>query len=423
MNDANNKKILILTITAGQGHNSAAYSMKDRLEKMGHEVKVVDILKEYASRLSEWLVDGAYSFVVGHLRPIFNLFYNKYMKSPVYKEAVCSSQYSVKKINGKLLKLIYEFKPDVIYTTSYYGGMALSNLRRVYKIPSVNVACMLDYVVSPFWEASSLGVDYLTLSHQQFKNKLLERGFREEQLVVTGIPVSEKFLEVVDKEEARKKLGLKKDMFTLLIFYGGGHWRGGYEVLHALLKKIKKPIQIVVVNGHNEKSKKKIDKEMKNYPENFVVKNIGFSKQIDLIMSACDCLVGKGGGLSTTEAINKELPLIATTKLPSQEVYNIRFLQENGMGLSFKNNKELVDKVNYVMENPQYLEMMKADLKSIKTNAIETIANLIDSQGYADYTWVNTSLDYGRVNKIVNKRRKKDYKLRRKEMKYAEKNN
>ena len=82
-----------------------------------------------------------------------------------------SPQASVKDLNGKLLKLIYDFKPDVIYATSYYCGMALANLRRVYKIPSVNIACMLDYVVSPFWEASIGGIEYLTLAHEELPQR------------------------------------------------------------------------------------------------------------------------------------------------------------------------------------------------------------------------------------------------------------
>ena len=414
MNNRKVKKILILTVTAGNGHNSAANSMKNKLEELGHEVKVVDIIKEFTSKFNSWIVDKGYNIAVGHLLPIYNMFFRAYMKAPNNKGEVCDSQASVKALNGKLLKLIYDFKPDVIYSTTYYGGMALANLRRAYKLPSVNVACMLDYVVSPFWEASVGGVDFLTISNEQFRKPMMDKGFSDEQLVLTGIPIGEKFVNEIDKDVAREKLGLRKDLFTVLIFYGGGHWHGRNQVLQALLKRVKSEIQIVIVNGHNKKSKEKIDKEMKNYPKNFVIKNIGFSNEMDLIMSACDVMIGKGGGLSTTEAINKELPLIATTKLPMQEVYNIKFLQENGMGLSFKNFKQLVTELEFLRSHPEVVQEMKTKLRAIKTNGIEAIAKLIDSQPNADYFGIVTTLDYGKVNKIVNRRRKKDYKSKKK---------
>ncbi len=408
------KKILVLTVTAGNGHNSAANAMKDILERKAEvEVKIVDIIKEYTSHLNSWTVDKGYNLVVGHLLPFYNMFYNSYMNYPVNKASVCPPQASVRTLNEKLLKLIYEFKPDVIYTTVYYGGMALANLRRVFSLPSVNIACMLDYVVSPFWEASIGGIDFLTLAHEDNRKLLLEKGFKNENLITTGIPVSEKFLVDIDKNLAREKLGIAKDIFTAFIFYGGGHWHGGYKVLKALVKHIKSPLQIVIVNGHDSKTKDKIDKEMKRYPKNIKVLNLGFSKQIDLIMSACDVMIGKGGGLSTTEAINKGLPLVATTHLPSQEVYNIKFLQDKGLALSFSNFKELVKIVESLMREPQKLQEMSLQMKKLRTNAIEKIATLILTQPNADYSNIE-NVGKKNVNKIVNRARKKNWKDRKK---------
>ena len=408
------KKILILTVTAGNGHNSAANAMKDILERKADiEVKIVDIIKEYTSHLNSWTVDKGYNLAVGYLLPIYNMFYNSYMKYPVQKASVCPPQASVRTLNEKLLKLIYDFQPDVIYTTTYYGGMALANLRLSYVLPSVNIACMLDYVVSPFWEASIGGIDFLTLAHEDNRKILLEKGFKNENLITTGIPVSEKFLVDIDKNLAREKLGIAKDIFTAFIFYGGGHWHGGYKVLKALVKHIKSPLQIVIVNGHDSKTKDKIDKEMKRYPKNIKVLNLGFSKQIDLIMSACDVMIGKGGGLSTTEAINKGLPLVATTHLPSQEVYNIKFLQDKGLALSFSNFKELVKIVESLMREPQKLQEMSLQMKKLRTNAIEKIATLILTQPNADYSNIE-NVGKKNVNKIVNRARKKNWKDRKK---------
>ncbi len=402
-----------MTVTAGNGHNAAANAMKNRLqnEKDNFEVKVVDIIKEFSNKLNSWLVDGGYAFSVGHLRPIYNMFYDTYMKWPTKKAPICPVQFSVNDISGKLLQLIYDFKPDVIYATSYYCGMALANLRRMYKIPSVNIGCMLDYVVSPFWEASVGGLDYMTVSNEQFKQTLIEKGFKPSQLVVTGIPVDQKFVEKLGKTVARERLGLQKDLFTVLILYGGGAWHGGYEILKNILKNIQTKIQIVIINGRDEKTKAKIDKNIKKYPKNFSIQNVGFSKEVDLYMSACDIMIGKGGGLCTTESINKAIPLLATEKLPSQEVYNIRFLTEKDLAQSFKTKRQMIAKLKYLMDNPKVVDDMHNGLEKLKHNGIEEIAELIISQPKADYSDIETNIEFYKVDKLVRKARKKTYKI------------
>lgn len=401
------KKILILTVTAGNGHNSAAYAMKNRLEQTGDvEVKVVDIIKEYTSFLNAWTVDKGYNLAVGYLRPIYDAFYNSYLKWNPEKASVCPAQASVKSLNGKLLKLIYDFEPDVIYGTSYYCGMALANLKRVYDIPAKVVVCMLDYVVSPFWEASVGGVDFLSLANEAFREELLRKGFKNENLVLTGIPVSEKFVVEIDKIEARKKLNIDESLFTILVFYGGGHWQGGLKVFKTLVNKLKNNVQIIVINGNNKKAKEKIDKIKGKLPQNIKVVNVGFTREVDVYMSASDVMIGKGGGLSTTESINKRLPLIATTKLPGQEFYNVKFLEKYGTALTFKNGKELVENVEMLHQNPKKLQQMKEKLAGLQTNGIESIFELIIGQPQADYSTIDKNVDYDKVNKIVNKQRK-----------------
>lgn len=394
------KKVLILTVTAGNGHNSAAYSMKDALEKAGNEVKVVDIFKDSGQKFVAWEQNKGYLISIRYLRGTYNFFYNKYKRNDYRNKPNCFCQKLVKKIHGFLLKTIYQFQPDVIYATHYACGTALANLRLVYKLPSVNIACMLDYVVSPFWETTAGGLDFLTITNEEFRSELIEEGFENKKLICTGLPVSEKFLTEIDKEVAREKLGLKQNVFTILIMFGGGIG-GSYKVLKWLLKRIKKDVQIVVVNGKNEKIKKKIDREMAKYPKNFFIKNIGFSKEVDLIMSACDCMIGKGGGLSTTESINKCLPLVTTKKLPSQEIYNIKFLEDKRLCLSFKNRKDLARKINFLMDNPEERNKIKSGLKKLRTNAFAQIFDLISSQPYADYFDINIHLNYANVNKVV----------------------
>ena len=60
------KKVLIFTVTAGNGHNACANSMKNKLLSIDNnlEIKVVDLLQSYSNWLFTWLADGGYNFAV-----------------------------------------------------------------------------------------------------------------------------------------------------------------------------------------------------------------------------------------------------------------------------------------------------------------------------------------------------------------------
>lgn len=401
------KKVLILTVTAGNGHNSCANAMKNRLEAGGgFEVKIVDVIKEYTSKINSWTIDKGYNIACGYLLPFYNMGYNRYMKSDPKKAKICGAQKWVKDASEGVLKLIYDFQPDVIFGTAYYAGIILANLRRCFAIPAKTISCMLDYVISPFWEACVGGIDVMTISNEAFRQGMIEKGFSNENLVCTGIPVDSRFLQKISRSEACEKLGLDEKIFTIFVFYGGGHWHGGYKIFKIIAKNFKKKVQVVVVNGHDKQSKEKIDRDIKKLPKNIIVKNFGFSKEIPLIMSACDVMIGKGGGLSTTESVLKELPLIATKKLPMQEVWNIRFLESVGVALSFGNKKELISHLNDLYDNPDKLKDMKEKLKPLKTNGLEEIFKIISTSPKISYENIDKNIDWKKVNKMVSKARK-----------------
>ena len=101
------KKFLIFTVTAGNGHNSAANAVKEQLEKQGAEVKVVDLLHEFCkSKSFIWVQETGYGIAVKYLTRVYNWFFRHYQKADpkkYYKSPVQSGLY---KFYDKVLKLI-----------------------------------------------------------------------------------------------------------------------------------------------------------------------------------------------------------------------------------------------------------------------------------------------------------------------------
>ncbi len=400
------KRILILSITAGNGHNACANSMKRKLESLDDaEVKIVDLLKSFSTKLNVWVSDKGYSLSVGKLLPLYNAFYNHYKKAAPEKRYSCSSQKTVVSTLNGLMKEIMDFKPDVIYSTHFYGAIAVTDLQLVYKLPCTTIVSNLDYVNSPFWEAG-IGVDYFAIPNEDFIEECIYEGYSREQLLPIGLPVDERTLERLDKSEARKKLGLEDGVFTVMVMFGGGHWNGGFKIFNELVTALKgRKAQIIMVNGRNEESYKKI--EHMHFDKGLKVLNVGFTNDVPLYLSAADIILNKFGGTSVTEMINKSLPMLIIEKMAAQEQYNLDYMKGKGVALSFKNGKELKQNILKLMDDPELLKSMSEKTKELQKNSIDMLAKFILNSPAADYSELESrNIDFDRVEKEVKKQLK-----------------
>ena len=391
------QKILILTVTAGNCHNACAQSMKRELETRGGgqtEVKIVDLLKSYSTKRNVWVADKGYSFAAGKLLPIYNAFYDRYRKANPNKRYACPPQKTVLSTLDGLLWEIFHFQPDVIYCTHFYAAIALTDLKLVYFLPCKIIASTFDYVNSPFWEAG-IGVDFLTLPNEDLVDSYLALGYRREQILTCGIPVDGRTLVPFDKAEARKKLSLAQEPFTVLVMYGGGHWGGGYQIFHTVAKALKgREAQIIMINGRNKRSFRKVERVKKKCGVR--VLNLGFTKEIPLCLAGADLIVNKCGGGGCSEVLNMGLPMLVPQRLPAQEGYNLSYLRKKGVALSFRGKRQLKEQLKNIMDNPKRLQEMSRNTLPLKKNAVGDLADFILAQPNADYSgYLEMMLLYG----------------------------
>lgn len=393
------KKFLIFTVTAGNGHNSAANAVKEKLEAMGGEVKVVDLLHEFCdSKTFIWIQEKGYGLACQYMHRTFNAFFRHYQKADPNKWYKSPVQPGLFKMYNKVLQLIYNFQPDAIYASHFLPCIMITNLRKIYPIPAVTYSFITDYAVCPFWEAAT-GIDYLLIPNESYIPTMLGKGFKKEQLLPYGLTANEKFSQPIDKSFARSKLGIKDGIFTMLVMYGGGFWSGNYKIVKNLVKHIKDhDVQIIVANGRDEKSKRKIDKL--KLPSNIRLINFGFSKEVDLLMSAADIIVGKAGGISVTESLNKFLPMICCKKLPEQEKVNVQMLVREGAAKQFRSDRQLIEILNSILNDPKILVDMRKNVARIRRpNATQKLA---EDMFKADVIYPkDLNIDYSKINKQI----------------------
>lgn len=345
-------KVLIFTITAGEGHNVTAAALKEALGARGAQAEVVDMYK-VTNPLLHLLSAKGYLFVTHRLNRLHGTVYGmlEKRKANAYKRSLTRSSY--KGMAKKAKKLIDSIAPDVIVSTHTYASMILDIAKQKYGLTVKTVAVETDFTMHPCAE-EGLRLDRLVIPCEALIPSAKQKGFSDAQILPIGIPIRPAFAVSHTKREAREAFGLDPSLPTLLLA-GGSMGRGNQFKLLKKLDASPLSFQIAVVCGSNTRAKRKIDAAKWKH----TVYNPGFTKQMDLLMDAADLLVSKPGGLTSSEALAKRLPLLISDHIRGQETRNADFLVSHGVAFVPEKGKAAADTALALLASPERLEEAK----------------------------------------------------------------
>ncbi|RKD27553.1 processive 1,2-diacylglycerol beta-glucosyltransferase [Caminicella sporogenes DSM 14501] len=369
--------ILFFTVSAGEGHNQVAKTLSEAIYKTGknHNVKIIDTFNYINSNLHKFLMKS-YIRSIKYIPELYGYFYKK-------TEEIDSSLHDFGElinkifISRKLSKLLSDFKPDIIVCTHPFPAEALSVLKRKNSISVPIITTLTDYTLHPIWINKE--IDYYIISSEVFKYELDFWNINPSKAKFFGIPVRERFYLKLDREKLCSKFNIK-NIFTALLM-GGGLGLGNIIQTLDYLLNYKIDIQIIVITGKNQELYKKLNEK---YVKNSKYKNLrvfGFVSNIDEIMSVSDIIITKPGGITITEALIKELPIIITSNLPGQEERNTEFILNNGIGMLATNPNTLISSINILKDNREKYNFIKYNMSKLKKpNATKDIVNFILSK-------------------------------------------
>lgn len=364
-------KVLLLSVKAGYGHHSTAKAIMECFEKNGHECKMLDIFDYLNHRLGESIQDG-YLISTKYLPKTYGKAYGKLtQKDEPYDRHSLMSLLS-RFVSKRLERFIREFNPDLMIGTHSYAGVCMSILcdHGAAKCPTIGI--VTDFTVHPFWESTFL--DYYVIPNEMISFEMQKKGIPSEKLLPFGMPIRKQFAAKTDKPEARKMLGLQ-NMPTVLVMMGSMGY-GNIQKTLAEMDNSDYNFQILCVCGSNKKLKTGVDEHVWRHP----MYAYGFVNNIDVMMDASDFIITKPGGLTTSEALAKELPIITMNPIPGQEDRNLSFLVNNGAAIMVDNNYSVLDAFNMIFNCTWRLDMIKESVKRLsKPNASEELYNFASS--------------------------------------------
>jgi processive 1,2-diacylglycerol beta-glucosyltransferase len=369
------RKVLILSASAGTGHVRAADAVLQICQKhpgVG-EVQHWDMLK-YTTRLFRHIYSQVYLDLINKAPRMLGWIYDTF-DTPWRNEKM---RMAFEKFNaGPFLKAAMAFEPDHIICTHFTPASLLGWLYEKGKIPVKPAIVVTDYDCHAMWLNRTYQQYFILLD--ETREFLVQLGIDPARITMSGIPIDPVFMEYKSRAEVCRKLGLADDLFTILVS-AGGYGVGPVEALLTELLKIKRPVQLVVIAGRSEELKQHLDQiaARQNRNSSARVVPVGFTTLMDEYMATADMLLGKPGGLTTSEAMARNLPLCIVNPIPGQEERNSAHLLELGVAIRSNNLPTLAWKIQKLIDDPQRLARMRENTRLLAhPEAAQTIVDTV----------------------------------------------
>jgi len=317
---AHPKKILILYASAGHGHEKAARAVEAACRAQPDlVVECVDTLKKTSFGFGA-RYQALYLFLIRSMPWLWGLFYYLSDNALVYALIRPIRRWVNHAFTGGVERFVAEGSWDTVLSTHFLGTEVVGYLKKKGRTNARLATVITDYLPHSFWIVEQNDV-YCVASDETAK-ELERRGVAPEKIRVTGIPIETKFSSPLSRTDARIKLALAPDLFTVLLTSGGAGV-GSLESLVDSLAILEPPTQLLVVCGTNDALRRRLEAK---HRERSVLQFFGFVDNIHELMAASDILVGKGGGLTVSESLVMSRPMILIGALPGQETRNVRVL-------------------------------------------------------------------------------------------------
>ena len=371
------KKILIFYGSYGGGHLSAAKSIKSYLEDnySDIEIQIVDCI-EYINKYLNKVSTDAYKELAKKMPWVWKHVYKNSQNGALSH----ISNTTNKLMSYKLNSLLQEFKPDLVISTHPFSTQMCAILKKREKIDCKLATVLTDYHIHPQWLILYEYVDYFFVSNEKMKKDMIEEGIFDEKIFVTGIPVSQKFSLPFDKESIYNEFNLNSNKKTVLFFAGGEFGLGRnttFMVLKALIRLFK-DTQIIAISGKNEKMNKKFNELVEITNSSDRVKILEYTNKVPEIMSISSFVITKPGGLTVSECLASNLPIVIINPIPGQEEENAEFLVNNDVAIWIKKEDNISRALKNLYRNTEHFNLMKENAQILsKPNATQNICEIL----------------------------------------------
>ena len=369
-------RILVLSCNTGEGHNSCGKAIMDVLKSRDVDCEMQDALACLSPSISKFICDW-FVRIYRYMPKLFNAGYTMLEKTcpapdemlPVYEALALGAK--------KLKENILAGDFDAVICTHTISGMMLTQTRKKYNLTIPSYFVSTDYTCHP--TAEHCNMDAYFIPDESLIHEFLLAGLPEEKLIPTGIPIRQPFFTSLSKEESRQLLDLPESGTVVLLMCGSM----GCGPIERIAKEVSQQLEdgsvLIAVCGSNKKLYDTLEKSASDK-----LRVLGFTTQVPEYMDASDLIITKPGGLSSTEAATKGLPMVFINTVGGCEQRNLDFFSNRGFATGSADAEEVIQMAVAMANDKEKLaEASKALDQRFRNNGAVIIADLVMDAGRA----------------------------------------
>lgn len=350
------KRLLVLSVSAGNGHVRAAEAIvaHARADFTSLSVRHHDVLR-LVPFWFRWVYSNVYMALAHRLPEAWGWLYRTTDTSSETRWSVRLRRLLQSYCATRLIDEIQRFQPDLIICTHFLPAEMLSDRR--FKL---HIACPIwvqvtDFDLHPIWLQPAVSGYFV--ANDELAYRLLAQGVPSARVIISGIPLMPSFSAPPDRVSACKQLELDPQKTTVLMMSGGAGAGLQPSLIQALLAE-HPDLQFIVLTGRNQALFDTLQGVTSFYPTRLRV--IGFTDQVATLMACADLAITKPGGLSTSECLAMGLPMLLVSPIPGQEERNAAWLIQEGAALRADDPATLQFRLQRLLADPPRLSAMRS---------------------------------------------------------------
>ena len=329
------KRILILTASFGEGHNSAARGIRDGLNRVAPneaDVELRDLFAEAYGPINEF-VRRSYLALVNSAPRAWGIVYRWLDRKTDYD----TEFRRLTRLKSRFAPLLAHFHPDMVVCSFPAYANVLQQILGTEKRCKCVVVVTDSITINASWYRSP--ADYFLVANEQSASVLQSAGVAPEKIKVFGFPVSPKFADFTnDRQLDSNNLQPR----VLYMIHAATH---GAPELVGLLAKL--DVDLTVTIGHADKLRPAIEAARNGH----ATKIVGWTDQLPRMLHESHLLIGKAGGATVQETIAAGCPMIINHVVAGQEEGNARLIVETNSGVIALSPTEVVAQIERAFAN------------------------------------------------------------------------
>jgi processive 1,2-diacylglycerol beta-glucosyltransferase len=311
-------RILILTASFGEGHNTAARCIAEALrEHPGAEVRTADVYLETVPRFTKVLQAG-YGLAINKYPFIWSAIFN-FLDQPGRLESTLPLAGNLREA---VRRIVDEFRPDVIVSTYPLYAYLLRELRKRRHAPSAVPLFTIvtdSTAINTSWYRA--GSECFVVADEETASVLRRGGVEDRLLKTLGFPVAPRLASL-------KTLDPVIPGATRILYLPSSRVAQTISVIRELQKL--PGFEITVVTGKLQAlnaalaSSRVIDGVRTHL--------VGWTDKIPELLCSHHLYIGKAGGAIVHEAMAARCPILVSHVVPGQEEGNIELIERHDIG-------------------------------------------------------------------------------------------